>query len=54
MVDWDLGYLGSVPNCVSDYLNELGDIVSSFALMPNITCLRDVSPLPPQNLSIKK
>lgn len=54
MLDWDLGYLGSVPIHVSDSPNDLGDTVSSFVFMPNITCLTDVRPSPPQSLSIEK
>lgn len=53
-LDWDLGFWGSVLIHVSDYLNDLGDIVSSFAFMKNITCLTSVRPLPPQSISIKK
>lgn len=54
MLDWDLGYLGSVPIHVSDCLNDLGDIVLSFGFLPNVTCLTGVRPSPPQSLSIKQ
>lgn len=54
MLDWDLGYLGSVPIHASDCLHDLGDTVSSSVFMPNIACLTDVRPSPSQSLSIER
>lgn len=53
MLDWNLGYLSSVPICVSNDPNDLGDIASASAFMSNGTCLAAVRPPPPQSLPIK-